>query len=276
MKNLIEKLDKAKRAEAKDLDRDQARCLVDAYYMIQGSRVATGNQRSALDRSEKTSDILFWMERQQREVEDEIAKLLDKWSEAFLLGRWARSVCGIGPVISAALMAHINIDRTKSISSLWRFAGLDPTCEWKKGEKRPFNATLRMLCAYKIGESFVKVSNKDDDLYGKVYAERKLIEMEMNERGDFAAQAADALKKKTYRKDTVAFKCYQQGQLPPAHIHRRAVRKAVKLFLSHYWQVAYEIHYGKQPPAAYVFAHMGHVHEVPPPNWPMIEKAVGA
>jgi len=35
---------------------------------------------------------------------------------------------------------------------------------------------------------------------------------------------------------------------------------------SHYWHVAYEIHYGVVPPRAYVIEHLGHVDEIPIPN----------
>jgi hypothetical protein len=59
-----------------------------------------------------------------------------------------------------------------------------------------------------------------------------------------------------------------QPMLPPAHIHARARRRTVKLFLSHYFTVGFELHYGRKAPSPYVIEHMGHVDEVPPPNWP--------
>jgi len=57
--------------------------------------------------------------------------------------------------------------------------------------------------------------------------------------------------------------------LPPAHIHARARRYAVKLFLSHYHHVAYEVATGQKPPKPYVLDRIpGHTHYVAPPNWP--------
>ena len=58
--------------------------------------------------------------------------------------------------------------------------------------------------------------------------------------------------------------------LPPAHIHMRATRWVVKLFLSHYHAVGYEIETGQKPPKPYVFEYLeGHAHYIAPPNWPM-------
>jgi len=60
---------------------------------------------------------------------------------------------------------------------------------------------------------------------------------------------------------------YSKGILPPAHIHARAKRPIVKLFLSHWHKVAYQVHYGEKPPSPYAIEHLGHVHEIPVPNW---------
>ena len=60
------------------------------------------------------------------------------------------------------------------------------------------------------------------------------------------------------------------NMLPPAHIHARAKRYAVKLFLSHWHHVAYMIEYdGQEPPKPYILNQDGHTHFLAPPNWPM-------
>ena len=142
--------------------------------------------------------------------------------------------------------------------------GVDPTSEWKKGEKRPWNAHLKTIC-WKLGESFVKVSNKDDAFYGQMYKERKALEIARNEAGEFSEQAAAKLKKCKIGKTTDAYKAYSACKLPPAHILARAKRYAVKMFLSHLHEIWYEHHYDEKPPAPYVMAHGGHAHKVPPP-----------
>lgn len=132
--------------------------------------------------------------------------------------------------------------------------------------KRPWNASLKRLC-FLIGESFVKVSNRPDDVYGKLYKSRKEWETERNSRQLYADQAKHSLETKNFGRDTEAYKWYSQGMLPPARIHLRAQRRAVKLFLAHFHEVLHWHEYGTLPPNPYVFDHVpGHVHRLDIPN----------
>ena len=106
--------------------------------------------------------------------------------------------------------------------------------------------------------------------YAPIMEKRKLLEQAQNEAGNYADQAANKLATTDIGEDTDAYKAYSQGLLPPAHIHSRAKRYAVKIFLSHLHHVMFEIANGSPPPQApYVIAHLGHVDYMPPPNWPM-------
>ena len=174
-------------------------------------------------------------------------------------------ICGIGPVIAAGLLAHIDIEKAPTVGHIWNFAGLNPFQDWNKGEKRPWNASLKTLC-WKIGQSFVKVSNNDKDVYGKIYKKRKEYEMAKNEAGDYAEQAKQKLERFKIGKDTEAYKYYSEGKLPPAHIQQRAERYAVKMFLSHLHEVWYREHYGTEPPKPFVISQLGHAHYIAPPN----------
>jgi hypothetical protein len=213
--------------------------------------------------------VIGWFVEQSETLEGQIKRVLDAWSDKSRLGRWAKSIVGIGPVIASGLMAHIDIREAPVVGHIWRFAGLDQTVECKPKTKRPWNAELKTLC-WKIGESFVKVSTNEHDIYGKIWLARKELEAGRNDAGQFAEQAKAILEKKTYGKTTDAYKAYITGKLPPAHIHARAKRYAVKLFLAHFHHVAYEIWSGGQPPPKpYVIEHLGHTHFLGPPNWPM-------
>jgi hypothetical protein len=55
--------------------------------------------------------------------------------------------------------------------------------------------------------------------------------------------------------------------LPPARIHLRATRYAVKLFLAHWSQVYWESTTGTPAPKPWVVAHGGHTEVLPPPGW---------
>jgi hypothetical protein len=199
--------------------------------------------------------------KQNETLETRIRLLMDHYSRNQPIGVWSRSICGIGPVIAGGLIAHIDITKAPTVGHIWRYAGLDPTSHWNKGEKRPWNAGLKVLC-WKIGQSFVKVSNNTRDVYGKVYRHRKEYESAKNLAGDYADQARAKLEKFKIGKDTEAFQHYSAGRLPPAHIQARAERYAVKLFLSHWHEKAYEFHFGKKPPLPYPIAILGHAHHV--------------
>jgi hypothetical protein len=250
---------------ARTLSAGEARFLVDAYYAMQENRIRTHAQVRALTESNEPHDVLAWLAAQDEALEGQIKRALGKYAESKPVGEWALSVKGIGPVITAGLLAHIDITKAPTVGHIWRFAGLDPTVTWDKGQKRPWNASLKTLC-WKIGESFVKVCNAEDAFYGHVYAQRKELETRRNEAGEYAEQAKAMLAKKKFRNETDAKKHYEAGRLPPAHIHARAKRYAVKLFLAHYHEVAYKDHYKTEPPLPYAIAHLGHAHKIAVPT----------
>jgi len=321
------------REAATMLSRQEVRFLVDYYYQTQEDRKRGSNQVRSVEEAGEPHKVLDWLASNTNILEKNIAKALAAYSDAHPVGRWAESIVGIGPIISAGLLANIDIQKSPTVGHIWRFAGLDPTQKWggkkvadaavsayrkenhsksrrdaptekdakllalemsglnpdsvlqlatsdQKGDKkpltwdslskalavRPFNAGLKTLC-WKIGESFVKVSNNPNDIYGHLYVERKEQEIARNEAGEFASQAADKLARQNIGKGTDAYKSYIEGKLPPAHIHARAKRWAVKLFLAHWHHVAYDIEYGTLPPKPYILTQEGHTHYVAPPHW---------
>lgn len=258
-------------SEARLLSRGDARYLVSMYYEVQEQRIRAAAQRRASTQSLGANNPVIFIGDQFEIFEKNVQKALLAYARGDTIGQWALSITGIGPVISAGLMAHIDIERAPTAGHIWSFAGLVPTITWNKGEKRPWNADLKVLC-WKIGESFVKVSNNKNDFYGHVYAERKLLETERNEAGLYAEQATLILQNRKFGADTIARSWYEQGKLPPAHIHARAKRYAVKLFLAHWQHVAFESHYNTAPPRPYIIEHGGHTDFIAPPNWPMVKK----
>lgn len=245
---------------AATLDVHEVRYLVDAYYAFQEARKRGENQVRALSESGEPHAVIEWMVMATRNLEAQVRKTFTVYIKDKPLAQWAIDIRGIGPVLAAGLLAHIDVTRAETAGAVWRFAGLDPTQEWNKGEKRPWNASLKTLC-WKIGESFVKVSGHPASLYGRLYRERKERDQARNERGEFAEQAAAVLRDKKFRKDTVARQCYEKGILPPGHIHARAKRYAVKIFLSHYWEKG-RLLAGLPIPNPFPIAHMGHAHKI--------------
>lgn len=260
------------RAMARELESNEVRFLVDFYYQRQEDRKSANNQvRAAQKRGEATA-FTEWLASLEAAIEGQIKNSLDQWTRTQPSCVWARSQVGIGPVIAAGLAAHIHIPKTPSVSALWRFAGLDPTTKWGKGQKRPWNARLQLLC-WKIGESFVKQSGRPNCFYGHLYETAKVTYVERNEAHAYAERAAQILLDKKIGKDTIAYSRYVEGYLPDAHVHAMAKRRAVKIFLSHYWQVAYMLHHdASEAPSPWILTPQGgHVDRIEIPNWPMTD-----
>lgn len=238
---------------------NEVRFLVDSYYQMQENRIRADGQIRSVEASQEPHMVLSWLSTNNQFLENQIKAALGHYSNHHPVGKWSRTVKGIGPVIASGLLAHIDITKAPTVGHIWSFAGLSPMSKWNKGEKRPWNASLKTLC-WKIGESFVKVSGKDDAVYGKMYLDRKAVEIQNNDAGKYAEAAKVGAAR--VGKTTEAFKHYSAGKLPPGHIHARAKRWAVKMFLSAWHATAYREHFKKEPPEPYAIAILGHAHRV--------------
>jgi len=281
----LTKLTKDLTKAARNMSDEEARILVDNYYIMQDYRKSYENQIRSIDypvtfdetgKKKKLTDeekeqlnalpkepheTLDWLLANAEMLEKGIKTILDKYTDQHPIGRWLKSICGIGPVIAAGLLAHIDITKCPTAGHIWSYAGLNPESKWNKGEKRPWNARLKVVC-WKIGQAFVKVSNNEKDVYGKIYKERKAYESAKNDAGEYKEQALQKLKDFKIGHQTEAYKWYSQGKLPPAHIQQRAERYATKIFLSHLHEYWYEQHFGVPAPAPYPIAILGHAHKI--------------
>jgi LAGLIDADG-like domain/Transposase IS116/IS110/IS902 family len=132
--------------EGAQLSTQQARWFVDTYYQIQDFRIQSAAQLRTASKEEDPLEATAWVLGQFEILEKELQSVLGKWAAGKVEGRWAQSITGIGPVLSAGLCAHIDITQAPTVGHIWRFAGLDPTVKWNKNEKRPWNARLKVLC----------------------------------------------------------------------------------------------------------------------------------
>lgn len=307
----VNKMDLDLRRAAHALSEREARFLVDSYYTSQKNRIRAGNQLRDLDKAGEPHEIVEWLMRQNMVVEQQIQLSLDVYSRNHPIGEWLRSVTGIGPVIAAGLLANVRWvkpdgdQRYETAGTLWRLAGLDPSVEWKKGARRPWNASLKTLC-WKASDSFVKFSGSKKCVHGGIYRKRKEREIRKNIAGDFARTAREALEKRNFGRDTEArvwyegrvsaehAKLYYEAEpalrpkllkqfkgeidsgvrmLPPGRIDLRARRYAVKIFLSHFFEVGYEITHGEKPAKPFAIAILNHANYIRPPNWPVRDES---
>jgi intein/homing endonuclease len=143
------KLSKDLKLAADQLGATEVRFLVDSYYLMQDGRIRASGQIRSMERApeQEPHGILTWLMTQLENLEGQVKSALFVYDKSKDMGRWLMSIYGIGPVITAGLLAHI--DWTKpTVGHIWRFAGLDPTSKWVKGERRPWNASLKTLCVH--------------------------------------------------------------------------------------------------------------------------------
>lgn len=249
-----------------NFDQRSVRDLVSTYYDLQKLRIMTNNRTKALQKAGSPHELVEYYTKQMHNLESGLVKPLNSFANQFEVGRWALSQYGIGPVLAAGLLAHIDISKAPTAGSVWRYAGLDPTTKWETGQKRPWNAELKTL-TWKIGQSFMKFSGRDQCFYGHLYKMDKARRVEKNEAGDYAEFAARILATKNFKANQTK-SVLQTGKLSDGQIDAQARRFAVKIFLSHYHAVAYQEHHGKPAPRPYIIEHGGHVHEIAIPNFP--------
>lgn len=267
---LWQRMAKDVRSMRVDFDRNSVRELVSTYYRIQDDRIALAAQARELQSAGSPHELVEYLSDQLGYMEASLKSPLKTFAESYEVGNWALSQYGIGPVITAGLISHIDIEKAPTAGSVWRYAGLDPTSKWEKGQKRPWNAELKVL-SWKIGQSFMKFSGRDQCFYGKLYKQDKARRVEMNESGAFAERAKIILDSKNWRANKSS-DTLRSGKLPAAQIDAQARRFAVKIFLSHFHAVWFETHYGKPAPTPYTIAHMDHVHMIEIPNYTPLPK----
>jgi hypothetical protein len=248
--------------DAHKLSNAEARLVVASYYDAQEMRKRADMQIRHLGDKEMPK-ILQYTADANAVIENEVKKALLRYSEATPVGEWCLSHVGIGPVITAGLLAHLDIEKAPTAGHFWSFAGLNPAMKWEKGEKRPYNAALKQL-TYHMGECFKRTSGNDDAFYGRLYRERKELLVERNDAGHNAERA-----KVFYTRSAEVRKTLKLGKLPAGNLDRQACNFVAKIFLSHLHGVMYFDRYKKAPPKPFAVSILGHAHEIVIPNHEM-------
>lgn len=344
--NSVEKSKKLVELYVKEATREEARYFADLYYQVQDFRIAVSNQISAIDRGQDQDDKTHKDDKQRKNknlidtpatmafrhhllkqlvtIEDDIKAALSDYSDRIPLGRYCKSIVGIGPIFATVICSGLDIpekdqlppDKQQFVVGNWiSYCGLnDNNRPWIKSDEEARKMVadaiaenagiidddaVRLLCAksqwtydhyYKfccdkktgkfkgfnkedlvkatklipynknlkktmflIGESFVKVQNKENSLYGRLYKERLQYEINRNEAGGNAGYAKKTLSKKSYGKQTEAYKAYIQGKLPKKQLQMRAKRHTVKILLNHLFEFQHLEKFRTPAPIPYAF-----------------------
>jgi hypothetical protein len=266
------KLSKELVLEAKNLSNPAARFLVANYYTAQEARKRTDMQLRHLgERASELEKLLEWTGNANSIMETRVQSLLLKFAEVNPIGQWMLSHIGVGPVLAAGFLAHLDVTQTETAGGFWAFAGLTGGAQkWEAGEKRPWSADVKQLC-FHFGECIKRTSNHPDSFYGKFYKARKELLVKRNEAGAYAERAKIYTTKSANVKKTL-----KEGKLPDGNLDRQACNITAKIFLSHLHSVMYWTHYNKAPPKPFAIAVLGHAHEVMVPHAEMFPGFVEA
>lgn len=181
--DIVRRMGKGEYTECSQIDREEARALVGTYYDIQEYRKGASNKVRADEQgrdfvSPGRFRFLEGLRRDLKVLEARAKRGMEVYSMSSPLGRWCRSIPGVGEVVTSSLLAEIDfhvccckgyygVPRHKRPKhdcpgliypgAVWRFAGMvDPEENpWERGQRRPYNARLKQTC-YHLGEGFKK------------------------------------------------------------------------------------------------------------------------
>lgn len=266
--------------QAHKLSDPEARFLVANYYLSQELRKRADMQLRHEGDAERPV-LLHYTADSFSHVEKQVQKALGKYAEGKKIGQWMLAQYGVGPVISAGLLAHLDVFHpvrgedgqvklddagevvrtpTTTVGHWYAFAGLDPDRKWGKGQKRPWNADLKQIM-FHFGECAKRASGSEKAFYGDIYKRRKAMLEERNERGHYAERA------KTFVTNSPEWKAIlKQGKLPPGNLDRQACNYTSKIFLSHLHALWFWDTFGAPPPKPFAIAILGHADILPIPH----------
>jgi len=181
------------------------------------------------------------------QYEKEYQKLMNEFvEEEPIYQKFLLHIKGISAILSANLIKEFGYcENAQHISSLWKYCGMDvingKAPVRKKGEKLGFNTKLRTM-VWKISDSFVK---QRTPFYRNIYDKEKARQVKMLD--NFLEGLSKEDKKKfnkiDKRDEKRKFVSNVDAKAPVSLMNAdlRAKRKAVKIFLAHYWQCCKEL-----------------------------------
>jgi len=157
---------------------------------------------------------------------------------------WITSIKGLGAGgLAAQVLAQVDdISLAPTVSALWRYCGyavIDGQAERnKKGEKSHYNRRLKSVC-WLIGSQFIR---QQTPLYVDIYYDEKT-------------------RQRTLYPEKI--KVNGKWKYNDGHLHNRAIRKMMKIFLQHLWLKWREY---EGLPVSMPYAHDigGHTKYIPP------------
>jgi len=220
----------------------------DTALSVEKLRVACQVRATHLElqgrRNEETDNLIELLVGVEGYVDGQLAK----WVLSHPAYPWFSRVKGIGKENIGKVIGMVDIERAPTVSALWKFAGFavedGKAPKPKKGEKNTYNARLRTMC-WRVGSSLMRAGGGFYDYY-IVEKEKETAKLLLDGWTIKAAAKYDLEKKR----------------ISVGHVHNRALRKMIKLFLACLWKVWREAE-GLPIRSPYAMT-IGHTHEIQP------------
>jgi hypothetical protein len=232
------------------------RAIMEDYRTCLKLRMKINNQKLAVERrmDEVTPEIEEMFATVLKDV-DKHEKYFKKAGEKQLknvempIARVMREIKGIGPIIAAEIITNVDINLSKTPSSLWAYVGYaGPSKDrYKKGVKGGGNKHLRTVM-YNLGSCLLRSGNED---YTSIYYRRK-AKTEASEKTVMHKHRRHEEYKETAWKD-----------VNPGRRHHDALRIMVKHFLADLWYVWRTLE-GLNTVPLYVEEQLGHTDIIQP------------
>ncbi len=253
---------------------------VDTGLMIENARVRLQVRQSHLKRQHRKDPVADKLLLEVGGLEETIDKMVSDLLNQHPAYPWFSQIKGVGKENIGKVIGLIDIEKADTISSLWKFAGyaVDPDGHAPrrvKGKKLEYNARLRTMC-WRMASSLLRAKGS----YYKYYlAQKELLEIRKKNEGFSIVPASKLPRKKIAKRGSdgeVQIKDKREESLhviSEGHIHNMALRKMIKLFLSHLWLVWRE-EAGLPLTKPYAIDRMKHNSFIPP--YEMVDKKMKA
>jgi len=247
----------------KNHDNDAFLFLARALNFVQKERVAAQVRKSHLEKNKKACDLTEGILKRAVDFEDWLNQEMKRIVKEHPANHWFSNVKGIGDLNIGKVLAYVDIKEASTVSKLWRYAGfgcINGAAErMAKGEKLHFNKALKSMC-WRLAKSLIRAKGA----YYKFYCEEKkqIIEKKQAE-GLEVVPAAQIPRKKGKLVEG------ENGYFSLGHADMMAMRKMIKLFLAHLWQVWREAE-GLETTKPYAHTILGHTNVLHP--WDFIER----
>lgn len=246
--------------------------LVRQLLSIQKIRIACQLRIKALTKQGVGDEETKWLSDQAKKLEEEAKERLKDLLKSHLVWsvvweNWLSRVNGIGELLAGEIIGGFESalkegetlgNHFKTVSQMWAFAGLDvkdgKAPKTKRKEKQSFNNQLRSLLLGRLGVSILRMSRST---YRDYYDQGKKQYYQRLQKENKKIVPASKLPKKDGKR-------YEPlDMISEGHIHQMALRKMVKLFVSHLWEMIRRAE-GLEAGGPYVIEVLGHGRYLPP------------